>query len=194
MDKGSVYGNLTNARRLHAVKMDDATDKGSIYGSHTNARRLTSAKADNAQGSVYGSLINAQRLISINANAFTNNASLYSRIGGDAMMASLVRSFYGKALRDKRVRRYFDYDDGKEMERQIQRQIGIVGAALGAPRKDGIDLDREYRQLSTLGLGDEHFDALSEHLVTTLREQNVPNQLIDEMRSFCQDVRKQVLG
>lgn len=192
MDKGSLYGNLTNARRLHSVKPEDS---GSVYGSHTNARRLSTAQSDGGgKGSVYGSLINAQRLISINPAGFSSNASLHSRIGGDAMVGPLVRYFYGKALRDRRIRRLFDYADGREMEKQIQKQIAFLGAALGGPKVEGIDVDAGYRKLSEIGLSDEHFDAVSEHLVGTLREQNVPGQLIEEMKAFCESARKEVLG
>ena len=192
MDKGSVYGNLTNARRLHSVKADESGDKGSVYGSHTNARRLTT-KAQGSQGSVYGGLINAQRLISINPHGFANNASLHSRIGGDAMVASLVRYFYGKALRDKRINSYFDFADGREMERQIQKQIAFLNAALGG-QAHAIELGKEYEYLASLGLSDDHFAAVAQNLATTLREQNVPHQLIEEMTAFCESMRKEVLG
>lgn len=194
MDKGSVYGNLTNARRLNSVKADDTGDKGSVYGSHTNARRLSSAKTGGSQGSVYGGLINAQRLVSINAGAFTNNASLHSRIGGDAMVALLVRYFYGKALRDKRINGFFDFSDGKEMEKQIQKQIAFLKVALGGQKSNDIDLNEEYAYLASLGLSDDHFTAVAENLAATLREQNVPHQLIGEMTAFCETMRKEILG
>lgn len=190
MDKGSVYGDLTNARRLNAVKTDSG-DQGSIYGSHTNARRLSSAQGVGNQGSVYGSLINAQRLVSINAHAFVNNASLHSRIGGDEMVVSLVRYFYGKALRDKRIRSFFDFDDVKDMEKRVQSQISFLKAALGGHKSN--EVSNGISHMTSLGLSDEHFDAVIENLIVTLREQNVPHQLIDEMVAFCDSVRKEVL-
>lgn len=192
MDKGSAYGDLTNARRLHAVNTDSSGEKGSIYGSHTNARRLSSAAAGGGQGSVYGNLINAQRLVSINAHAFVNNASLHSRIGGDEMVTSLVRYFYGKALRDKRIRNFFDFDDVKDMEMRVKSQIAFLKAALGGHKNSEVDSGIAY--MASLGLSDASFDAVIENLVVTLREQNVPHQLIDEMVVFCDSMREKVLA
>jgi len=190
MDKGSVYGNLTNARRLNSVNTDSG-DKGSVYGNHANARRWGAAQSGNT-GSVYGSLINAQRLVSINASAFVSNESLLSRIGGDAMVNSLVRYFYAKALRDKRIRGFFDFHDVKDMEKRIQGQISFLRTALGG-QKNG-EFSNGITHMASLGLSDSHFDAVIENLVVTLREQNVPHQLIGEMAAFCDSVRKEVLG
>lgn len=190
MDKGSVYGNLTNARRLHTVNTD-ASEKGSVYGNHANARRWGSSQAGN-KGSVYGSLINAQRLVSINASAFVSNESLHSRMGGDTMVASLVRYFYAKALRDKRIRGFFDYHDVKDMEKRIQGQISFLRAALGGHKNS--EVNSGVAHMAALGLSDTHFDAVIENLVVTLREQNVPHPLIDEMVAFCDSMRKEVLG
>jgi hemoglobin len=190
MDKGSVYGNLTNARRLNQVS--GGGEQGSVYGSHTNARRLTSARSENSQGSVYGSLINAQRLVTINANAFTNNASLHGRIGGDDAVGSMLRYFYAKALRDKRIRGFFDYDDVRDMEHRIHAQLTFLKSALGGLKN--AEVVNGTAHLATLGLSDAHFDAVIDNLVVTLREQNVPGQLIKEMVAFCDSMRTEVLG
>jgi hemoglobin len=190
MDKGSVYGNLTNARKLNQVS--GGGEQGSVYGSHTNARRLTSARSESSQGSVYGSLINAQRLVTINANAFTNNASLLGRIGGDAAIGPMLRYFYAKALRDKRIRNFFDYDDVRDMERRIQSQLSFLKSALGGLKN--AEVANGTAHLAALGLSDAHFDAVIDNLVVTLREQNVPGQLIKEMVAFCDSMRKDVLG
>lgn len=191
MDKGSVYGDLTNARRLHAVKTGEST--GSVYGNHANARRWGSAQAGN-KGSVYGSMINAQRLVSINAHAFVSNESLHSRIGGDEMVTSTLRYFYGKALRDRRIRSFFDYADVKDLEKRIQSQLAFLRVVLGGPHTGSVDKNKTYEYLASLGLGAEHFEAVIDSLVVTLREQNVPHQLIGEMVALCESVRDEVLS
>lgn len=143
----------------------------------------------------YNALLNAKRLAPVKQmEGLVRNASLYSRIGGEPVLSAWVRNFYGKALKDERIRRYFDFADATEMEAQIQRQIAFIGAVIGGPSGAGQDLHSMYAQLKQLGLTDAHFDALIEHVTATLVGQNVPPPLVEEMKGLCETVRKGVLG
>ena len=44
------------------------------------------------------------------------------------------------------------------------------------------------------GLGDGHFDAVAENLVATLKELNVPQELIDEVVALVSGTRDDVLN
>lgn len=168
-------------------------EKVSSYAAKNNLSRLSTAASD-SKGSVYTGRINSARLTGVNADAFVRNATLFSRLGGEAEIASIVRTFYGKALVDERIRRYFDFDDAATMEQQIRKQIALVSAALGGPVYEGMDMKAVRAFLKTLGLANAQFDALEQYLASILRGQNMPPPLIDEMLAFCKEMRADVLG
>ena len=168
-------------------------EKVSSYAIKDNLSRLSSASAE-SQASTYTSRVNVSRLGSVNADAFVRNASLYSRIGGDAVVSSIVRGFYGKAMVDDRIKKFFDFADASELEKQIAKQIAFVAVALGGPVYEGMDMRKTREYLTTLGLKDAQFDSIAENLAAILRGQNMPPPLIDEMANFLDTLRQEVLG
>jgi hemoglobin len=170
--------------------------KSTVYGNWINAKKSLGWESSSSSplGSVYGRMINAKRLGPVKLEGLVKNASLYSRIGGGTVISAWLRNFYGKALKDERIRKYFDFDDAVEMEQRIQRQIACVSAAIGGSSGPGVDLHSLVAQLKSLGLNDAHFDAVVVNLTATLQGQNVPTPLIKEMVDFCESIRKQVLG
>lgn len=190
MDKVIAFANKDNASRLSIAKTDSKT---SSYSDRANASRLSLASGAST-ASPYSGRVNTSRLSSIKTDAFVRNASLFSRIGGEDAVSSIVRGFYGKALVDYRIRKYFDFDTAAEMEAQIKMQIAFLSAALGGPTYEGMDMRKARNHLATLGLGKEHFDAVSEHLGAVLRGQNTPHPLIEELEKFCEGVRGDVLA
>jgi truncated hemoglobin YjbI len=217
--QSDVYANKTNAAKLNTASQA-ATGQVDVYASKANAAKLNTASPNQAgQSDVYGSKINAQRLsyvntgdvrpgqvgaystkvnslrlTSVNPDAFTANASLFSRIGAEKAVSLFVRAFYGKALRDERVRKYFDLDTAELMEQQIQSQLAFMRVALDGPNPEKIDLRVEYAKLAALGITHQQFDAVAEYSVSILRGQNTPEPLIDEVLEFCESIRKNVLG
>ncbi|MEZ0246542.1 MAG: group 1 truncated hemoglobin [Methylophilaceae bacterium] len=190
MDKVIAFANKDNASRLSVTKADSKT---SSYSDRANASRLSLATAGST-ASPYSGRVNVSRLGAVNANAFVRNASLFSRIGGETVVSSIVRGFYGKALIDSRIKKYFDFDTAAEMEAQIKLQIAFIAAALGGPDFDGMDMRKARAHLATLGLSTTQFDAVTENLGAVLRGQNMPHPLIEELEKFCDGVRKDVLG
>ena len=85
-----------------------------------------------------------------------------------------------KVLADERVRHFFVHLD---MEQQKRHQKGFMTYAFGgAPHWDGRPMREAHKELvAEMGLADQHFDAVAEHLVATLHELNVPLSLIDEV-------------
>jgi hemoglobin len=189
MDKVIAFANKDNVSRLTLAKSDTQT---STYSARTNASRLSLASGGST-ATPYSGRVNASRLTSIKTDAFVRNASLFSRIGGEQAVSSIVRAFYGKALVDPRISKYFDFDTAAEMEAQIKHQVAFLSAALGGPVFEGMDMRQARNYLGTLGLNASHFDAVSEHLGAVLRGQNMPHPLIEELEKFCESVRNEVL-
>jgi truncated hemoglobin YjbI len=170
-----------------------ADSKSSSYSNRANASRLSQATPD-SKSSAYTNRINASRLTGIRSDGFVPNASLFSRIGGAPVVATIVRGFYAKALRDERVRKFFDFDDASALEQRIAKQVDFVSAALGGPTYEGMDMHKTRKYLATLGLSSDQFDAVAEGLFAILRSQNTPPPLMDEVEAFFEDMRKEVLG
>ncbi len=170
--------------------------KSTVYANWMNAKKALGweSSRSSSRGSVYGNLLNTKKLVPVKQEGLVRNASLFSRIGGSAAISAWLRNFYGKALKDERIRKYFDFDDAQEMEQCIQTQIAFIGAAIGGSGGPGVDLHSLVAQLKSLGLNDSHFDAVVENFTATLQGQNVQPPLIKEMVDFCENLRKQVLG
>jgi hemoglobin len=68
--------------------------------------------------------------------------------------------------------------------------------AFGGPAEHaGRDLRTAHAQLvREKGLGDQHFDAVAEHLVSTLRELGVAENLIEEALAVVASTRNEVLN
>jgi hemoglobin len=119
-------------------------------------------------------------------------SSLFERIGGKAAVEKAVDVFYGKVLKDERIRRFFD---GVDMERQKARQKAFLTYAFGGlPNYPGKSMRDAHAHLVKQGLNDSHFDAVMENLGATLKELGVPEALIREAAAVAESTRKDVLG
>ncbi|MBU6468233.1 MAG: group 1 truncated hemoglobin [Betaproteobacteria bacterium] len=118
--------------------------------------------------------------------------SLYSEIGGDAAVSAAVDIFYRKVLQDDRINRFFDDVD---MEKQAMKQKAFLTMAFGGPHNyTGEDMRRGHARLVQMGLNDSHFDAVMEHIGATLKELNVPDNLIVQAAAIAESTRNDVLG
>ncbi len=120
------------------------------------------------------------------------NQSLYERIGGDAAIDAAVEIFYRRVLADDRINRFFE---GVDMERQAAKQKAFLKFAFGGPNNyTGKDMREGHAHLVKQGLNDSHFDAVMENLAATLKELNVPDELIQEAAAIAESTRNDVLG
>lgn len=118
--------------------------------------------------------------------------SVYERIGGDAAVDAAVDIFYRKVLKDPRINMYFKDVD---MERQAAKQKAFLTFALGGPNKySGKDMRAGHAHLVAKGLNEVHFNAVMENLAATLKELNVPDELIAEAAGIAESTRNDVLG
>jgi hemoglobin len=120
-------------------------------------------------------------------------SSLYERVGGEGAVMAAVDLFYQKVLADEVTRPFFD---GLDMQAQIKKQIAFMTWAFGGPAEHrGRDLRAAHSTLvRDKGLSDVHFDAVARHLVATLRELGLAEELVQEAVGIVAGTRAQVLG
>lgn len=122
----------------------------------------------------------------------TTTASLFEQLGGEAAVDAAVDIFYRKVLEDYRINRYFNNVD---MEQQAAKQKAFLTMAFGGPNNyTGQDMRNAHARLVKMGLDDSHFDAVMENLTATLKELNVPENLIAQVDALAETTRNDVLG
>lgn len=115
--------------------------------------------------------------------------SIYEKIGGEAAVNAAVDIFYRKVLMDDRISEFFDTVD---MENQHIKQKAFLTMAFGGPNSyTGKDMREGHKHLN---LTEEHFNAVAENLVATLKELDVPQEYIDDIIAVCLSVKDDVLN
>ncbi len=118
--------------------------------------------------------------------------TLYNRLGGEAAVNAAVDIFYRKVLGDYRINRFFGTSD---MDKQIAKQRSFLTMAFGGPNNySGKDMRSAHSRLVDMGLNEDHFNAVMEHLGATLTELKVPPALIAEAAAIAESTRGDVLG
>lgn len=118
--------------------------------------------------------------------------SLYDEIGGEAAVNAAVDLFYRKVLKDDRIKHWFD---GTDMARQAAKQKAFLTLAFGGPNHyTGEDMRKGHAHLVAKGLNDADFDAVMDNLGATLKELNVPDNLIAQAAAIAESTRNDVLG
>lgn len=119
------------------------------------------------------------------------NTSLFEKLGGNAAVDAAVDIFYRKVLSDDRISSFFE---GVDMDKQAAKQKAFLTMAFGGPHNyTGKDMRTAHAPLVARGLNDSHFDAVAEHLQATLKELNVPAELIAEVMTIAGSTRNDVL-
>ena len=118
--------------------------------------------------------------------------SLYEKLGGEAAVDAAVDIFYRKVLADDRINQFFE---GVDMDKQAAKQKAFLTFAFGGPNNySGKDMRDGHAHLVQRGLDDSHFDAVMENLGATLKELNVPDELIAEAAAIAESTRNDILG
>jgi hemoglobin len=116
-------------------------------------------------------------------------ATIFERIGGDAAVDAAVDIFYRKVLADDRISHFFDTVD---MDRQRAKQKAFLTVAFGGPNAySGKDMRSAH---ASMKLTAEHFDAVMENLGNTLKELNVPDELIAQAAAIALSTKSDVLN
>lgn len=115
--------------------------------------------------------------------------SLYEKIGGEAAVNAAVDLFYKKVLADERINQFFDTVD---MEGQHAKQKAFLTMVFGGPNSyTGKDMREAHKHMS---LTEEHFNAVAENLVGTLKELGVAEEDINSIVEIALSVKDDVLN
>lgn len=110
--------------------------------------------------------------------------TLYEKLGGQEAVQLAVEKFYERVMQDERVKHFFA---GVDMKTQKAHQRAFLTYAFGgADRYSGQDMRSSHKRLvEEMGLSDEHFDAIAEDLMETLKELGVSEELQQEVAAIA---------
>lgn len=115
-------------------------------------------------------------------------ATLYEQVGGEAAVSAVIDRFYDTLLEDARVKDIFANTD---MTRQRRMQKSFVTGVLGGKKYTGKSMREAHRHLN---LTDEHFQAVAENLVASLKHFNVSEDHIAQIMAIVATTKDDVLG
>lgn len=116
--------------------------------------------------------------------------SLFDRLGGMVALTAAVDIFYDKVLADDTINHYFNQTD---MTQQKRKQMAFLAYAFGGPvNYTGKSMREAHAKLD--GLNEDHFNAVAGHLVATLEELNIAQELIDQVVDIAMSTKNDVLG
>ena len=119
----------------------------------------------------------------------TAQDTLFERIGGMTAVNAAVDLFYEKVIADDRINAFFE---SVNMHGQSGKMKTFLAYAFGAPIPySGKDMRAAHAHMD---LNEDHFNAVAENLIATLKELAVPQELIDEVMSVASSTKDDVLG
>ena len=99
--------------------------------------------------------------------------TLYDRVGGEAAVRAAVNRFYERVLADPDLQGFFTT---VSLARLKAHQFAFLSQVLGGPRQHSGASMRDAH--SRLAIEQRHFDSVAVHLVETLRELGVSEEII----------------
>lgn len=115
--------------------------------------------------------------------------SLFERLGGMDFVNVTVDIFYSKVISDHGLKHFFT---NVNMKTQAAKQKAFLAYAFGCPMAyTGKSMSEAH---TGMNLTEIHFEAVSGHLIDTLRELNVPKDLIDEVIAITLTTKDDILG
>lgn len=118
--------------------------------------------------------------------------SLYSALGGEPGIESLVDSLYAKVLADPELGPFFE---GLDMGRQRTKFRAFLQTVTGGPaHRSGIELRAAHSVSVAQGLAEHHVDAFLGHLRAALAEAMADDDTFRKVIAELDAVRADVLG
>jgi hemoglobin len=113
----------------------------------------------------------------------------YDRIGGGAALTAVVDEFYRRLLADERVAHYFE---GVPLPVLKRHQALLLAKVLGGPDQyEGRALDAAH---AGLDITDEDYDIVVAHLVATMVEAGVPDDILGRAGEVLVAVRPSIVA
>jgi hemoglobin len=114
--------------------------------------------------------------------------SIYDAIGGAPSVSTAVDKFYGRVLDDPQLAPFFE---GVDMDRLKSHQRAFIAAAIGGPELyRGRDMGAAH---ANMGITDSDFGAVVGHLVATLEELGVPDDMIGDIGATLAPLQTQIV-
>ncbi len=121
-----------------------------------------------------------------------SSSTLYERVGGNSAVAAVVNLLYDGIIKDPLLLPFFD---GIDVRRQKSKLVAFLSTVFGGSTGySGEDLRQAHGHLVARGLSDQHFDAVADHLQSTLEELSVPATLVEEIMAIVESTRNDVLN
>jgi hemoglobin len=115
--------------------------------------------------------------------------SVYDEIGGAGAVKAAVTVFYSRVTADPDLAQWFD---GVDLSRLKAHQRAFLAAALGGPELfSGRGLDSAHADLA---ITDDAFDAVVEHLASSLHDLGVADDVIIRVRERVEGLRSEVVS
>ncbi len=111
---------------------------------------------------------------------------LFERIGGTDIVNAAAKIFYRKVITDDSMEHLFA---DSNIETQRKKQKAFVAHVFGVPEKKIKNKKYAYKLLK---LTEDHFNLVTGYLIDTLRELNVPKDLIDEVLNIANDTHEEL--
>jgi hemoglobin len=118
--------------------------------------------------------------------------TLLDRIGGEGAVNLAVERFYDKVLADDLLAPFFAHSN---MAQQRKKQARFLSSVMNgtATNVDTYMRNAHRGYVKSMGLSDEHFDAVAGHLQETLTELDVKPDVMGEVMAAAASLRDSVL-
>ncbi|WP_427162414.1 group I truncated hemoglobin [Aliinostoc sp. HNIBRCY26] len=111
-------------------------------------------------------------------------ATLFEKLGGAAAVDLAVDKFYERVLQDDRIKHFFA--DVDMVTQRAHQKAFLTYAFGGTDEYNGRYMRKAHQDLvEKQGLSSEHFDAVAEDLMETLKEMGVSQELIAEVAAVA---------
>jgi hemoglobin len=114
---------------------------------------------------------------------------LCKRIGGEPTIRAAVDRFYERVLAEPSLSHFFS---GVGMSRLKAHQFAFLSQALGGPKQySGSSMSEAHARLA---IERHHFDSVAVHLVETLRELGVSEDIVGEVATAITPLSSQIVN
>lgn len=118
-----------------------------------------------------------------------NTTSLFERIGGANAIQAAVDILYQRLLSDDKVSHYFKSTD---MNKQSTKMRAFLAYAFGA-NMPAYSMDKLKEVHSNINISEADFTCVGEHLVATLKELNVNEDMVNEVMAIVISVKNLIV-
>jgi len=114
--------------------------------------------------------------------------TVFDQLGGREVIENVVDDFYDRVLSDERVIHHFEDSDTTKLR---SHQVQFISAVTGGP----VDYSGEDMREAHKGMGitDEEFGVIAEHLETALAENGASEEVREEVLGKVEGLRSDVV-